>query len=258
MTTKRAVTRHFESPLLLVGIGAGGHARCVLDAIRSTIGRFRVIALFDDDERLHGTRVDRVPVIGPVDLQALARGDSGAHTAFVGVGGTGDNAPRQRVFDALDAAGLDLPSITHRTAIVSPLANIGRGAQILAGVIVNAQARIDDNVLVNAGAIVGHDAIVGRDVHIASGAVIGGGVIIGDGAHVGSGATILEGRVVGAGAVVGSGAVVTADVEPGLTVVGVPARALGTSPHRKRRRSGAGWSPYPASRKEARAVTIGS
>lgn len=46
------------------------------------------------------------------------------------------------------------------------------------------------------------------------------------GASIGSGATILCGVTIGEGALVGAGAVVTADVAPGETVAGVPARVL--------------------------------
>ena len=45
------------------------------------------------------------------------------------------------------------------------------------------------------------------------------------GASLGSGAVILGGVRIGADAIVGAGAVVTVDVAPGETVVGVPARA---------------------------------
>jgi len=44
------------------------------------------------------------------------------------------------------------------------------------------------------------------------------------GASIGSGAVVLCGVMIGAGALVGAGAVVTHDVPPGGTVVGVPAR----------------------------------
>jgi acetyltransferase-like isoleucine patch superfamily enzyme len=44
------------------------------------------------------------------------------------------------------------------------------------------------------------------------------------GASIGSGAVLLCGVTVGEGALVGAGAVVTADVPPGVTVAGVPAR----------------------------------
>lgn len=46
------------------------------------------------------------------------------------------------------------------------------------------------------------------------------------GASLGSGAVILGGVRIGEGALVGAGAVVTADVPPGATVVGNPARVL--------------------------------
>ena len=46
------------------------------------------------------------------------------------------------------------------------------------------------------------------------------------GASIGSGALIMGGVTIGAGATVGAGAVVTYDVPPGVTVVGVPARLL--------------------------------
>jgi len=50
-----------------------------------------------------------------------------------------------------------------------------------------------------------------------------------DGATIGSGATILGGLTIGAGSTVGAGAVVTRDVAAGATVVGNPARELGSA-----------------------------
>jgi acetyltransferase-like isoleucine patch superfamily enzyme len=49
------------------------------------------------------------------------------------------------------------------------------------------------------------------------------------GASVGSGAVIMCGVTIGERATIGAGAVVTHDVAPGETVVGVPARLLRTS-----------------------------
>lgn len=50
------------------------------------------------------------------------------------------------------------------------------------------------------------------------------GPIVGAGAVVGAGACLLPGVVIGANATVAAGAVVTRDVAPDVTVLGVPAR----------------------------------
>lgn len=50
-----------------------------------------------------------------------------------------------------------------------------------------------------------------------------GEVVIGEGAMIGAGATVLPGVKIGAGAQVGANSLVTEDVPPGETVIGVPA-----------------------------------
>src|SRR5207253_10807526 len=50
--------------------------------------------------------------------------------------------------------------------------------------------------------------------------------VVKSGASIGSGATLLCGVTIGERAIVGAGAVVTADVPPGATVAGNPARAV--------------------------------
>ncbi len=55
------------------------------------------------------------------------------------------------------------------------------------------------------------------------------------GASIGSGATIMCGITIGERAMVGAGAVVTRDVAPGETVVGVPARVVLRSLGQERR-----------------------
>lgn len=207
----------------IAGLGARGHAKCVVEAVRSVVG-FRVVALVDSDPSLAGGAVLGCAVIGGDGLAAL-RARSVDH-AFVGVGGTGDPAPRRTAAALLRDAGFALPPIVHRAASVAPSAGLADGAQVLAGAIVGADAVLGADALVNAGAIVGHDAAVGECAHVASGARVGGGVSIGAGAHIGAGAVVLQGRSIGPGAVVGAGAVVVDDVAAGARVGGVPASPL--------------------------------
>jgi len=54
-------------------------------------------------------------------------------------------------------------------------------------------------------------------------------VIIKDGAHIGIGAIIMPGVTIGEGAIIGAGAVVTKDIPPYSSAVGVPAKVIKTS-----------------------------
>jgi sugar O-acyltransferase (sialic acid O-acetyltransferase NeuD family) len=207
----------------IVGLGAGTHAKSVLEAIRSA-GRFEVRALLDDDEDKAGSDVLGFPVSGAGELERLR--DDGVTHAFVGVAGIADSSGRRGVFERLVTAGFELPPIVHASAVVSPWAELGRGAQVLAGALVNAGATIGDGAIVNTGAIVEHDCQVEAHAHVAPGARLAGLSIVGRGAHVGIGAVLIESVRIGESALVGAGAVVIRDVPARARVAGVPARPL--------------------------------
>jgi UDP-perosamine 4-acetyltransferase len=205
-------------PVPIIGYGAGGHAKSLLEALRSE-GRFDVVAMVDDDPAHDGMDLLGAPVTArPVESWR----DEVEH-AFVGVGGVTSVAGRRAAFARLEAAGFVLPPVVHASATVSERAELGRGAQILAHAIVNAAARIGDGAIVNTGAIVEHDCVLGASSHLAPRAVIGGDVAVGADAHVGIGAVVVEGLRIGAGAFVAAGAVVVRDVPDHALVAGVPA-----------------------------------
>jgi UDP-perosamine 4-acetyltransferase len=217
------VSAEAQDVVPIVGVGAGTHAKSVLEAIRST-GRFEVAALVDDDADRAGTDVLGTPVVSADGLEGLRAG--GVTQAFAGVGGIRSSAARRRVFERLLAAGFELPSIVHASAVVSPWAVVGRGAHILAAAVVNAGAEICDGAIVNTAAIVEHDCRVGAHAHVAPGARLAGLVSVGEGAHVGIGATVIERVQIGSEALVAAGAVVLRDVPEGARVAGVPAREM--------------------------------
>ena len=207
---------------VVAGLGAGGHATVVLDILRLR-GEHQVVCLLDPDSSLWGKEILGIPVRGGDELMAgLYAG--GIRHAFVGVGGAGDTAARQRLFQAARDTGFDVVDAIHPAAVISPSARFGAGTQVMAGAVVNPHASLGDNVIVNTGAVVEHGCVVGAHAHIATGARLGGDVRVGEGAHVGLGASVRQGITLGARSVVGAGAAVVKDVRPGALVAGVPAR----------------------------------
>lgn len=211
-------------PVRVIGLGAGGHAKVVLDAL-VLAGGHEIVGLLDPRRELWGTEVLGVPVLGDDDLLP-DQYDSGVSHAFIGLGSSSDTRPRRQLHERARVAGFDIVTVVHPRASVATSARLGPGATVLAGAVVNSDARLGENVIVNSGAIVEHDCVVGDHVHIASGACLASGVTVGDGAHVGAGASVRQGVVIGAGAVVGLGAAVVREVEPDVVVAGVPARVL--------------------------------
>jgi sugar O-acyltransferase (sialic acid O-acetyltransferase NeuD family) len=206
----------------VVGIGAGGHAKVVLDIVR-LIDAYQVIGLLDPG--CVGSFVGNVPVLGGDELLPRMRVD-GIEFAFIGIGTVGDNNLRIKLFEKVQSAGFTFIKAIHPSAILAANVKLGQGITIMAGVIINTDTRIGDNVIINTGAIMEHDCDIASHVHISPGAVLCGGVRVGRGAHVGAGATIRQGITIGAGAIVGAGAAVVKDVQSGVVVVGVPARPL--------------------------------
>ncbi|WP_255169954.1 serine O-acetyltransferase [Natrononativus amylolyticus] len=113
------------------------------------------------------------------------------------------------------------------------LAHFVRGAT---GVEIHPAASIGRRVTIDhgMGVVIGETAVVGDDVHMYHGVTLGGmserpvkrHPTVEDGVRIGANATLLGDVTVGEGATVGAGAVVRSSVDPGTTVVGVPARPL--------------------------------
>lgn len=208
----------------VVGLGAGGHARVVVD-LASRLPGVRIAALVDPRRELWGETLDGIPIVGG-DEQLPRLRENGASHASVMVGSFDGDSTRRRaeLYARMLDAGFQPIALVHPRATVAETARVGRGATIMAGAVVNAGAHVGENAVVNTGAIVEHDCVVGEHAQVAPGARLGGGARIGRMAFVGMGASVLQGAVVGERAVIAAGAVVIADVSAGATVMGVPAR----------------------------------
>ena len=208
----------------LIGLGAGGHAKVLIEALRER-DEWVLVGLLDSNPKLAHQSLLGVPVLGGDDLMPQLFSQGVSHF-FVGVGSASGTSDRQRLFHLAVSHALQAVSIVHPRAWVSPSAEISRGTCILAGAIVNADARVGENVILNSAAVVEHDCHISAHAHVATGACLAGGVFVGEGSHIGVGAVVRQGIRIGRNSVVGAGAVVVADVPDNVVVAGVPARIL--------------------------------
>lgn len=208
----------------LVGVGAGGHAKVMIEIIRQ-IGGYDLIGLLEKNKKLWGATVSGVPVLGGDDLLRKIYKE-GIHQVFIGVGSVGDATLRKKLYLTVHEAGFKIINVIHPKAIVSPSVKLGKGFIMMAGAIANADTQFGNNVIVNTGAIVEHGCVIGDHVHIASGARLASTVHVGEGSHIGLGASIKQSVRIGKNVVVGAGAVVIEDVPSCVVVAGVPARVI--------------------------------
>lgn len=128
-----------ERKIKVVGVGAGGHAKVVID-ILSYSPRVHVVGLVELATRLFGETIEGSLILGDDTLlpQLLAEG---VGSAFIGIGGVGDNLPRAQAYDRILKLGFDLITAIHPRAVVARTAKLGRGVTITAGVVGESRCR---------------------------------------------------------------------------------------------------------------------
>lgn len=197
----------------LIVIGAGGHAKVVVDTANAS--GWDVIGFCDDNP--NAKFVD-LPFLG---VPNEVKFSFDIHVVIA----IGQNTIRQKIANEL-ADRVTWATIIHPRATVSSKAKVQEGTVIFAGAVVQADAVLGKHNIINTNASIDHDCTIKDYCHIAPGAVLVGGVQLDTGVFVGAGAVILPKRRIGEWTTIGAGAVALNDLEAHGVFVGVPAFRL--------------------------------
>lgn len=199
----------------VVILGAGGHAKVVIDVFRSAGIRVERCLV------PHGSgEISGVPIVDEAEgLEELGSGRS--HRAFIAIG---DNGVRFRLGRELREAGVEFVNAISPSAYLAADVRLGTGILIAPQAVVNAATVIGDDAILNTSSSVDHDNRIGTATHIAPGCHLAGSVHVGERSFLGVGTSVIPGISIGAGATVGAGSVVIRDIPDDTRAWGNPAR----------------------------------
>jgi sugar O-acyltransferase (sialic acid O-acetyltransferase NeuD family) len=208
----------------VVILGAGAHAREILEILRQPAGDKReVVGFIDDNPSLHGQRIDHAAVLGGWSwFEGIDRREVGV------ISGSGFSQTRKQMVEKALSLGLKFVNAISPAATISPGAKLGEGVVIYPNATVSRGSLIDDHVAINAGAVIGHDTRIDAYGTLNPGVNLAGNVRIGEGCLLGIGCSVIQGITIGAWSTIGAGAVVIRNLPDNVTAVGVPARIIKT------------------------------
>lgn len=205
----------------IVVIGASGHAEVVIDVLERQ-GIYRIKGLIDRSAKGHlmgyevlGTESDLAGIVREREIAG-------------GIVAIGDNWTRHRVVDALTTLlpGFAFVTAIHPSAQIGRNATVGRGSVVMAGAVINPNARVGAFCVVNTNASLDHGSVMGDFSGLLPNAATGGNVLIGAFAAVCQGANVIHGVEIGEHTVIGAGATVFEDMPPRVVAYGTPARVI--------------------------------
>jgi len=198
-------------PLIL--LGAGGHAKVLLDVLR--LEERNVLGIVTPDI-VKGSKYLGLDVLGD-DIE-LKQCNPSEIDLVNGIGSLPFQQLRWKVSDKVRSWGFTLSRVIHPSAVVSSDVLLDEGAQIMAGCVVQAGCLIGRDTIINTGSVIDHDCNIDENIHIAPGCVLSGGCKIGKSTHVGTGTTIIQNIRVGQGTVIAAGTTLYKDIRSNMLV----------------------------------------
>lgn len=204
-------------------VGAGGHCKSVLDAIKRS-SSFKVYGILDIESNIGQTILGHE--ICYTDNQLIDLFQQGIRNVFITVAGIGNPKLRIELFSKCKEIGFQFPIIIDTSAVVSNYSKIGKGVFIGKNAVVNADVIIGDMAIINTASVIEHDCEIGEFASISPSATLSGGVKVGAYTHVGTNVTVIEGIVIGMSSIIGAGSVVVKDIDSNCKAYGIPCKEV--------------------------------
>ncbi len=206
----------------VVVLGAGGHAKVVLDILLNQ--DVRVIGIADYDVTNIGKKILGVPIISN-DADVLQYPSQSIYLVNA-LGSIGSTKARRELFIKFKNQGYNFATVVHSSAMIAADVQMKEGTQVMAGAVIQTGSIIGENSIVNTKASIDHDCLIGCHAHISPGVTVCGGVVVGTGTHIGAGATIIQEIKIGSHCIIGAGSLVIRNVSENKVAFGHPAKEV--------------------------------
>jgi sugar O-acyltransferase (sialic acid O-acetyltransferase NeuD family) len=207
----------------LVLFGGSYHANVCIDIIEK-IGKYNIVGIVDSKAKI-GSVLHGYKVIGRQEeiIELISK-----YEIVAGLITIGDNYARKfvRDFIVLKIPDFKFINAIHPSVCIGRNVKLGIGITIMANVVVNPDAEIQDFCILNTGAQLEHNCFMGEFSHLSAGSITGGKVRIGKFSAITLGVTIMDRINIGENTVIGSGSIVTKDLPDNVLAYGIPAKII--------------------------------
>ena len=184
-------------------IGAGGHAKVILDIAHIT--NIKISYIVDKKKKLDVEFSNLKHIINDDYVKNKVLPDECFLINALGVTPGNNKLLRGNVYNDYKKKGYKFLQVIHPKTVIANDVIIEEGANIMAGSVIQTGSLIKENSIINTGALIDHECIIGRNVHIAPGSILCGNVRIGNRAFIGAGTKIMPNVSVPADAFIKAG-----------------------------------------------------
>lgn len=199
--------------------GASGHTKVIVDIIHKN-GNYTIKGFVDSYKPLNQD-IYGYKIIGNLELLPNLIKEHNIQGIIIGIG---DNNSRYCAYNIIKqiAPNLDFISVAHPNAILANDIILPQGTVVMAGVIINANAKIGEFCILNTKSSLGHDSVMSDFSSLAPGATIGGNVQIGFCSAICINTTIIHNISIGKHTVIGAVSLVIRSIGDYKLAYGIP------------------------------------